>query len=332
MQDQRTRHRDSGGARLLNWTQWLLLAAGGAMLSCGVLIVADGAVAQWTARRSLEIATRVAAPVTSPGAVPTSRVVSRGSPVRGAAVAALSIPRIRLSAVVLHGSDTQTLRRGPGHLENTALPGESGNVVIAGHRDSFFRPLRSIAAGDDVFLDTSLGRVHYRVSSLRVVSAQDMSVVKPTRGSVLTLITCYPFSLIGHAPDRFVVRADRVEEPLGMPAAVNYELMAAPVIHPPAAAPAARGASPAGSADEGRVHDAAERFRLTYNARLFRRGETTAREAVTFQRCDIVIDADRATASCAASSRLPDEHDLTRWTLALERDGSGWGIRTVRID
>jgi sortase A len=302
------------------------------LLGWGVLIVADGAVAQWTARRSLEIATRVDAPATSPGAAPTSGVVPRGLPIRGAAIAALSIPRIRLSAVVLHGSDTQTLRRGPGHLENTALPGEPGNVVIAGHRDSFFRPLRSIAAGDDIFLDTSLGRFHYRVSWLRVVSAQDMSVVKPTHASVLTLITCYPFSLIGHAPDRFIVRAERVDEPLAAPTALNIELMSAPVIHPPTAAPAAHGASPAGSADEGLVRDAAERFRLIYNARLFRRGETTARDAVSFQHCDVLIDADRATAICAASSRLPDEHDLTRWTFTLERDGSGWAIRTVQMD
>jgi sortase A len=301
------------------------------MLGWGVLIVAEGAVAQWTARRSLEIATGVDAPATSRGAAPASGVAPRGVPIRGAAIAALSIPRIHLSAVVLHGSDTQTLRRGPGHLENTALPGEPGNVVIAGHRDSFFRPLRTITAGDDIFLDTSHGRFHYRVSSLRVVSAQDLSVVKSTHASVLTLITCYPFSLIGHAPDRFIVRADRVDEPLAAPTALTSELMAAPVIHPPAARSADL-ASRAAPDDEGRVREVTERFRLVYNARLFGRGETTARQAVTFQRCDVVTDADRATAICAASSRMPDEHDLTRWTFTLDRDGSGWAIRAVRIE
>jgi LPXTG-site transpeptidase (sortase) family protein len=92
------------------------------------------------------------------------------------------------------------------------VPGEGGNAVFAGHRDSFFRPLRHVRVGDDVFVDTSDGRFHYRVASTHVVGPRDLSVVAPTDEEVLTLITCYPFWLIGNAPDRFVVRATRVVE------------------------------------------------------------------------------------------------------------------------
>mgnify|MGYP003339273021 CR=1 FL=1 len=136
-----------------------------------------------------------------------------GDDFEGAPLGEILIPRVGLSAVVLHGSDAQTLRRGPGHLEHTALPGQPGNVAIAGHRDSFFRPIRNVRAGDDIFLTTSTQRYHYRVSWVEVVSATNVSVLASTEDATLTLITCFPFTLIGAAPDRFVVRATAVESP-----------------------------------------------------------------------------------------------------------------------
>ena len=135
----------------------------------------------------------------------SSVMVKAGTP-----LAELSIPRIGLSAVVLEGSDDHTLRAGPGHIETTPRPGESGNVAIAGHRDSFFRPLRDVQVGDDILLDTPTSRVHYRVSSYSVVNSSEVSVLGPTRDNVLTLVTCFPFQFIGSAPDRFIVRANLV--------------------------------------------------------------------------------------------------------------------------
>ena len=90
------------------------------------------------------------------------------------------------------------------------MPGETGNAGIAGHRDTFFRPLRNVRLGDEIFVDTPQGRVEHRVTSLRVVHPRDLSVLDPTDDEVLTLITCYPFTLLGSAPDRFIVRAARV--------------------------------------------------------------------------------------------------------------------------
>lgn len=115
--------------------------------------------------------------------------------------------------MVLQGSDDETLRLGVGHIETTPLPGATGNVAIAGHRDSFFRPLQHVQIGDDVWLDNIEQHVHYRVSWFRVVSPYEVSVIGPATEPLLTLVTCYPFRFIGPAPDRFVVRAVRVEDP-----------------------------------------------------------------------------------------------------------------------
>jgi sortase A len=194
-------------ASRLRWAERLLVAAGGVTLVWCALVVADARVFQTAARRSLDRATE-AAPTYRPE--PDTGVQIAVPIARGSAVGDLSIPRIRLSSVVLHGSDARTLGRGPGHLEETPLPGEPGNVAIAGHRDSFFRRLRYIRVGDDIWLKTPRGRFHYRVSSLRVIRPDDVSVIAPTRQEVLTLITCYPFRMVGRAPDRFVVRAARV--------------------------------------------------------------------------------------------------------------------------
>jgi sortase A len=89
----------------------------------------------------------------------------------------------------------------------TALPGEIGNVVLAGHRDSFFRPLKAVREGDKVTLTTPEGTFDYDVTSTEVVGPERTDLVAPSIGPTLTLITCYPFNYVGPAPDRFVVRA-----------------------------------------------------------------------------------------------------------------------------
>jgi sortase A len=137
MQDHQGGHSSSRGAGVLKWAERLFLIAGAAMLVWCAGLLAEAGLSQQAARRSLEMASHPV--MSSPERTPAG-TMQAGPPApalqRGAAIADLSIPRISLSAVVLHGSDARTLRQGPGHLEHTALPGESGNVVIAGHRDS----------------------------------------------------------------------------------------------------------------------------------------------------------------------------------------------------
>jgi sortase A len=122
----------------------------------------------------------------------------------------LEIPRVQLSVMVVDGDDAATLKVAAGHLPDTPLPWEFGNSAVAGHRDSFFRPLSQVKMNDRLRLVTPYGEFHYVVSNMRVVKANDLSVLAQTGRSSLTLVTCYPFSYVGRAPKRFVVRADHV--------------------------------------------------------------------------------------------------------------------------
>ena len=111
--------------------------------------------------------------------------------------------------MVVQGDSAAILRLAVGHLADTALPGESGNVVLAGHRDTFFRPLKRVQVGDVITLKTRGGAFTYRVESTSVVPPTDVQVIRPTGRRTLTLITCFPFAYIGSAPNRFIVRAHR---------------------------------------------------------------------------------------------------------------------------
>ena len=127
--------------------------------------------------------------------------------IEGGAIGEIRIPRLGLAAMVVHGDSASILRRAVGHVADTALPGEVGNVVLAGHRDTFFRPLKGVLEGDAITLRTRRGDFEYRVESTAVVSPGDVQVLEPTGGRTLTLITCFPFSYLGPAPERFIVRA-----------------------------------------------------------------------------------------------------------------------------
>ena len=122
----------------------------------------------------------------------------------------LEIPRLGLSAILIEGDDAKTLRRAVGHIPGTPLPGQPGNVAFSGHRDTFFRPLRNIRENDIIVVTTLEGEYRYRVVSTRIVAPDDMAVLNASEGEILTLVTCYPFYFVGAAPDRFIVRAERI--------------------------------------------------------------------------------------------------------------------------
>jgi len=121
------------------------------------------------------------------------------------------MPRLKLSAMVVEGDDDETLNVAIGHLRDTPLPGEAGNSALAGHRDSFFRPLKGIRVGDEIQVTLPQRNLRYRVERTLIVGPKDLSVLKPSPKPTLTLITCYPFSYIGHAPKRFVVQASQID-------------------------------------------------------------------------------------------------------------------------
>jgi len=138
----------------------------------------------------------------------------------GDVVGRLEVPRLGISVMVLEGDDDGILAQAAGHIPSTALPARSDqsarkllkaaastNVGIAGHRDTFFRPLKDVRKGDEIHLTTDSGSYLYTVESFQVVSPDRIDVLAPADRPLLTLVTCYPFYYVGHAPSRFIVRA-----------------------------------------------------------------------------------------------------------------------------
>lgn len=122
-------------------------------------------------------------------------------------LAVLRISSIQLEVPVMEGTEDFTLDRALGHIVGTPAPGQKGNVGIAGHRDSFFRPLKDIHIDDDVELLTSQTDTHYVVDETLIVAPEDVSVLRERSKASLTLVTCYPFDFVGSAPKRFIVHA-----------------------------------------------------------------------------------------------------------------------------
>lgn len=142
-----------------------------------------------------------------PGAALGARTGPAGSVAPGDWVARLHAPSVGLTATVIEGSSDRMLARAAGHIEYTALPGQSGNVGIAGHRDTTFRAVRRLHVGDPLTLETAAGVFHYEIERTFIVDPTDVYVLNPTEAPSLTLVTCYPFTFIGHAPKRYIVRA-----------------------------------------------------------------------------------------------------------------------------
>lgn len=192
----------------LRWTSRVFFLAGVSLLAWSAFVLVDAREFQKRENRLLDgklrqIGLAVPPPETgAPMPVPARSLIGR-----------LGIPRLGLSQVVIEGSDSKTLRRSVGHVAGTPLPGQPGNAVITGHRDTFFRPLRNIRQGDRITFTSPQGNYLYSVVSIGVLNPGDVEVLDSSGGSgrrVLTLVTCYPFYFVGAAPGRFVVRAEWV--------------------------------------------------------------------------------------------------------------------------
>lgn len=202
---------------MLRWTGRLFAIGGVSLLACCGFVL-------WEAREfqqqdSLVLDSIAPLPVTPDNApaigVRTDRsslplAIRRAPGLAGRLIGRVEVPRLDFSAIVIEGSDSAVLQRAVGHVPGTALPGESGNIAITGHRDTFFRPLRNIQQADLIRFSTQKEKFWYRVTSISVVEPDDVAVLKAGKGEELTMITCFPFSFVGAAPRRFIVRAERV--------------------------------------------------------------------------------------------------------------------------
>jgi sortase A len=122
----------------------------------------------------------------------------------------LRIPTVHLEVPVLDGTDELALNRGVGHIPSTVLPGQDGNIGIAGHRDGFFRVLKDVGPNAIIELESENRVDTYRVNQISIVTPHDVSVLQPRAIPSLTLVTCYPFYFIGSAPKRYIVEASRI--------------------------------------------------------------------------------------------------------------------------
>jgi sortase A len=187
---------------ILRWSRNVLLIIGLLALSYVGYALLDSRLYQAEQARRFE---RELKETNMPRAKSSGIAVSEGSP-----LGRIEISAIGLKTMILEGTEEETLRRAVGHIRSTPLPGQRGNVALAGHRDTFFRGLRDIRANDEITLTTLSGSYHYRVDSTKVVKPEETEALKDDGADTLTLVTCYPFNFVGSAPKRFIVRARRI--------------------------------------------------------------------------------------------------------------------------
>jgi len=210
-------------ALFVRWARFFFLVVGVLALSYCAVVLLDRWLFQayqtWRFERALKNAQTSAdansQPATSPLPAPAeadrARAVSFGiDGLAGSPLGRIEISSIGLAAMIMEGVDGKTLRHAVGHIPGTPLPGQKGNVALAGHRDTFFRGLRNIHKDDEITVTTLHGSYRYRVTSTQVVEPEDIKVLAATADDTLTLVTCYPFYFVGPAPKRFIVRAHRI--------------------------------------------------------------------------------------------------------------------------
>ena len=209
----------------LRWARFFFLAMGVLALGyCAVVLIdkwAYQAYQTWRFERALKDAhtspgthpQRAASPLTAQAQADRARAESFGiDGLAGSPLGRIEISSLGLAAMIMEGTDARTLQHAVGHIPGTPLPGQQGNVALAGHRDTFFRGLRNIHKDDKITLTTLHGFFSYRVDSTQVVEPEDTQVLAATADDFLTLVTCYPFYYVGPAPKRFIVRARRISE------------------------------------------------------------------------------------------------------------------------
>ncbi len=234
--------------KALRWLEALLLFSGVAAVGIWAYSHVRLAVSQQRANRVLD--RRIASPPTS---VPSPPTAPRARLPEGALIGRLAIPRLNVHSVVREGASHDTLDIALGHISGTALPGQSGNVGVAGHRDTLFRGLRNVARDDLIVFQTPDASYRYQVESTMVVNPADVGVLKPGGHSELTLVTCYPFNYIGAAPQRFIVKARLLADPVASTPA-PAQVIPVKSEAPPAALPAPHQTPRLGSFEIARSH------------------------------------------------------------------------------
>ncbi|RHW37392.1 class D sortase [Neobacillus notoginsengisoli] len=138
---------------------------------------------------------------------PVKKQLYSRQPEIGEEIGSLYIPKLDATLPIYHGTNEDELEKGVGHYADSVLPGEKDNSVLSGHRDTVFRKLGEVGVGDMLVVTTEAGKFEYKVRKVRIVDADDRTVIVPKPRAMLTVTTCYPFNFIGNAPDRYILSA-----------------------------------------------------------------------------------------------------------------------------
>ncbi|TCN26867.1 class D sortase [Mesobacillus foraminis] len=201
--------------RLVVFAGMVLLAAGVYLLAANLLPLMKGNTAERTTSAQAEKQEEPKeAEVPVKTAATTEKALYSERPEKGEEFGTLSIPKISASLPIFHGADEEELEKGVGHFAGSVLPGEDDNSVLSGHRDTVFRQLGQVGKGDLLIVSTPAGEFTYKVKKVRIVDADNRTVIVPRPRATLTVTTCYPFNYIGDAPERYVLVADLYETKL----------------------------------------------------------------------------------------------------------------------
>lgn len=138
-------------------------------------------------------------------AIPVTR--SEFSPKENDVLGILEIPKLKKNLPIVEGTDEEMLAKGVGHYSSTVHPGDGEQILLSGHRDTVFRQFGELEIGDRFLVEMPYGKYEYEIRETEIVDANDTSIITPKGEEVLTLSTCYPFSYIGYAPDRYIIYA-----------------------------------------------------------------------------------------------------------------------------
>ena len=119
----------------------------------------------------------------------------------------LEVPSVKLKVPVYQTASDLVMDRGAGVIDGMSYPHEPGNIGISGHRDGYFRVLKDVKVGDPIILQTLEGPKRFRIEDTTIVEITDKRLLQDTSEQTVTLVTCYPFYFVGHAPKRFIVTA-----------------------------------------------------------------------------------------------------------------------------
>ncbi|MGG0787763.1 class D sortase [Peribacillus simplex] len=169
---------------------------------------------KWNKSDTLEATAKLPEPKTKADN-PVGLELYEERPETGDLMGELYIPKIEATLPIYHGTDEDELEKGVGHYAGSVLPGEKDNSVLSGHRDTIFRDLGEVGEGDLLIAKTEAGTFTYKVRKVRIVDADDRTVIVPKPKATLTVTTCYPFSYIGSAPERYVLVAYLLKSEIG---------------------------------------------------------------------------------------------------------------------